>query len=336
LKFKEKDKKDNLKKSVVVGIILGLSFFLNMAVFVITISIFACMFLLFSNKRIYILISILLSGIIALPQYLYVLSGGSSFKILLNPGYLVINLNFFSFLNYWWQNLGLNLIFIPLGFIIAAKNEKKILSSFLSIFIIGNLFQFSPEIAANHKFFNLFVIVGAMFSAYFLNFLWKKSNHLKPFVITFVFLMIFSGIIDFFPIYNDYKITLPDYSVNKDISWIIKNTKPNSIFLNTQYLYDNASLAGRKIFLGWPYFAWSQGYDTLTRDNLRKYLLNTTNMDYFCNNVRLHSLSYAELNLSSKDSIVNQTFFERNFLLVYKNTQTNNFIYSLATCKRKV
>jgi hypothetical protein len=78
--------------------------------------------------------------------------------------------------------------FIPLGFIIAAKNEKKILLSFLSLFIIGNLFQFSPEIAANHKFFNFFIIAGGMFSAYFLHFLWKKNNSLKPFVIVFTFL----------------------------------------------------------------------------------------------------------------------------------------------------
>ena len=66
--------------------------------------------------------------------------------------------------------------------------------------------------------------------------------------------MIFGGIIDFFPIYNDTKIELPDYRLNQDSFWIKNNTKPNSIFLNTTYLYDPASLAGRKIFMGWPYF----------------------------------------------------------------------------------
>jgi hypothetical protein len=330
LKFKEKDRRNNIKKSLVIGVILGLSFFLNIAVFIMTVLIFICMFLLFSKRRIYLLITLILGGIIAFPQYLYLQSGGSAFKPLINPGYLVTNLNILSFINYWWQNIGLNLIFIPLGFIIATRHEKKILLSFFSLFIIGNLFQFSPEIAANHKFFNLFVIVGAMFSAYFLNFLWKKKNYLKPLVTIFVFLLIFSGIIDFFPIYNDYKIVLPDYRVNKDIAWIIKNTNPNSIFLNTQYLYDNASLVGRKIFLGWPYFAWSQGYDTLTRDNLRKSLLNTTDLKFFCANINKYNLSYAEIS-PTQDLTINANFLARNFDLVFNDKQTNVSIYNLKT-----
>jgi len=334
LKFKEDDQKNNFKKSLVIGIILGLSFFLNMAVFIMTLAVLACMFLLFSKKRIYILISILLGGIIALPQYLYVQSGGSFFKPLLNPGYLVTNLNIFSFLNYWWQNLGLNLIFIPLGFIIAAKNEKKILLSFFSLFIIGNLFQFSPEIAANHKFFNLFVIVGAMFSAYFLYFLWKKSNFLKPFVMIFTFLLIFSGIIDFFPIYNDYKITLLDYPVNKDIVWIMKNTKPDSVFLNTQYLYDNASLAGRKIFLGWPYFAWSQGYDTNARSIVMANMLGSFDKTRLCVLLNENKINYVEIsgnNLNDPNLPKISNLISTSFKPVYQDLLTNYKIYEVRT-----
>jgi len=321
LKFNENDRKRNFKKSLVVGVILGLSFSLNMAVFIMTVSVFTCMFLLFSKKRIYLFISLILGGIIAFPQYLYIQSGVSTFKPFINPGYLVTNLNILNFINYWWQNLGLNLIFIPLGFIIAARHEKKILLSFFSLFIIGDLFQFSPEIAANHKFFNLFVVVGAMFSAYFLNFLWKKKNYLKLLVAIFIFLLIFSGIIDFFPIYNDYKIALPDYLVNKDISWIMKNTKPDSVFLNTQYLYDNASLAGRKIFLGWPYFAWSQGYNTDIRGSIRDSILLSLTKTQACTLLKNNNIQYIELNKLTFDTNIpkpSSIFFDK-FKSIYSN-----------------
>jgi hypothetical protein len=333
LKLKEKDEKNNFKKSLIIGIILGLSFFLNIAVFIMTIAIFICMFLFFSKKRLYLLISIILGGIIAFPQYLYVQSGGSFFKPLINPGYLVTHLNILNFLNYWWQNLGLNVILIPLGFIIAAKNEKKILLSFLSLFVIGNLFQFSPEIAANHKFFNYFIIVGGMFSAYFLFFLWKKNSYLKLFVIVFSFLMIFSGIIDLFPIYNDYKITLSDYPVNKDIAWIIKNTKPSSIFLNTQYLYDNASLAGRKIFLGWPYFSWSQGYNTDTRGSIRDLMLSSLKKNEICNLLKQEGIDYIELNKHVFDSNIpkpSSIFFDQ-LKSIYSNSLSG---YSIRSVKK--
>jgi hypothetical protein len=333
LKFKDKDKKNNFKKSLIIGIILGLSFLLNMAVFMMTILIFACMLLFFSKQRVYILISIILAGIITLPQYLYIQSGGHSFPPFIHPGYLITNLNASNFIHYWWQNLGLNLIFIPLGFIIAKKNEKKLLISFFSLFVIGNIFQFSPEIAANHKFFNFFVIVGAMFSAYFLEFLWKKINFLKPFIIIFAFLMIFSGIIDFFPIFNDHKITLSDYPVNKDILWIKKNTSPNAVFLNTQYLYDNASLAGRKIFLGWPYFAWSQGYNTDLRGHITASLFGSQNKKGLCMALKNNKVDYIEINensLSDPNLPKVSTFLRFGLTPIYNDQKTNYKIYFVA------
>lgn len=328
LKLNDKEKKENIKKAILIGTVFGLSFILNMAVFLMTIFILLGLFLFVKEKRTYIFTTILMGAIIAFPQYLFTQSGMSSFKPLFYPGYLVNNLNLISFLNYWFQNIGLNLLLVPLGFLIAPKFGKKILICFLSLFIIGNLIKFSPEIAANHKFFNYFMIVASMFSAYFLYYVWNKKIFFRPFVPVVVFILIISGIIDFFPIFNDTKISLLDYPANKEVSWIIKNTKPNSVFLNTQYLYDNASLAGRKIFLGWPYFAWSQGYDTLSRDNLRKSLLNTNDLSYFCKNTKKNNISYAELT-PTQDITVNKDFFEKNFVSVYRNLQKGISIYDL-------
>lgn len=331
LKLKDKELKNNIKKSLLIGAILGLSFFLNMAVFIMTVIILGSIFLLFSKKRLPILTLIVTAGLIATPQYLFIQSGETSFKPIIHLGYLVNNLNFLNFINYWWQNLGFNLIFIPLGFIVAIKNERKILLAFLSLFFVGNLIQFSPEIAANHKFFNYFMIVGSMFTALFIIKLWNKNFYSKLFCAVSIIILTLSGIIDFFPILNDTKISLADYPVDKNIAWIIKSTSPKTNFLNTNYLYDDASIAGRKIFLGWPYFAWSQGYDTLTRDNLRKSLLNTNNLSYFCANITKNDLNYAEVSLGSRDTAVNLSFFNSNFTKVYVNG--SYVIYSLNNCR---
>ncbi len=329
-------KKLNLKISVGLGIILGLSFFFHLAAFLMTIVVVLVLGILFKELRIPAIVILLFTAIIAFPQYKYLQSDGQSFKPFLSIGFLAqANLTFRSFMEYWVLNLGLHTILIPLGVFFAPKNLRKIFFAFFLIFIVGNTIQFSPEIAGNHKFFNYFMLIGVMFSAFALVKLWKL-NYLKPAVVILFFFLILSGVIDFFPIYNDSKIALADYPINKDVKWIKENTPPDSVFLNSQYLYDPASLAGRKIFLGWPYFAWSAGYDTLTRDNLRKKLLNSSDLKIFCRETKKHKIVYTEINKNNNDLPINYNFFETNFRQIYKSPMSNLNIYFLTPSCDKI
>jgi len=330
-----KKQKINFKISILLGIILGFFFYFHLAVFLMTAIVLILLGLFFRGLRISGLIILMTAGIIAIPQYLYLQSGTATFKPFFSPGYLAsFNLTFFSFIKYWFYNLGLHSILIPIGFFLSNKNTKKIFMVFFTFFVIGNLIQFSPEIAANHKFFNYFMLAGVMFSAFALVWLWKRSVVLKPILIVLFFFLILPGLIDFFPVYNDSKIILADYPVNPDVKWIKENTSKDSVFLNSQYLYDPASLAGRKIFLGWPYFAWSAGYDTLTRDNLRKSLLNSTSLNLFCSEALKNKINYVEINTSEKyDFPINYNFFEVNLSKKYESAQYK--IYNIKNvCKK--
>jgi len=329
LKIDPDKKTRNLNISVALGIILGISFVLNIAVFLMSACVLSCMFIFMNKKRLFIFITLIVATILALPQYVYMQQGVSTSGISLYPGYLITNLTFFNFFNYWFQNLGLHLILIPLGFLLASKNARKILISFLILFFIGNLIKFSPEIAANHKFFNYFMIVGSMFSSYFLYFLWKKKNLFRPFVFILIFILIFSGIIDLFPIYNDNYISLNDYPKNRDANWILKNTSPDSVFLNTQFLYDNASIVGRKIYLGWPYFAWSQGYNTDKRYESFSQILGTGNEQTLCLDLIKNNIDYIEIsgnNLRDPNLPKVSNIFS-DFKPIFKDLKTNYSIY---------
>lgn len=321
-----------------LGVVLGISFFFHLAVFLMTFVVIAFLGILFKKIRIIAGIILIIAGIIALPQYLYLQSGQPmAFKPAISVGYLVQNnLTIKSFLEYWFFNLGLHSFLIPLGFLLAQKNIKKIFIAFLLIFIIGTTIQFSPEIAGNHKFFNYFMIIGAMLSALSLVKIWKMKNFLKPVAVILFFFLIFSGIIDFFPIYNDHKIALADYPINRNIQWIKENTPKDSVFLNTQYLYDPASLAGRKIFLGWPYFPWSAGYDTEKRGNLLKQLLASINFVDSCRTLKENGIDFIEIDVSlnDPDNPPVSGLYEQEFLSVYKNPEGNYSIYDIEkSCK---
>ncbi len=267
----------------ILGISLGLSFYFHLAAFGMTGIIILLLSMLFKKLRGGGIIVLATAGILALPQYLYMNQQAGAFSLIFKVGYLTPSpVTLSSFINYWVLNLGLHFLLIPIGFILAPKTVKKICIAFFAFFVIGNVFQFSPEMAANHKFFNYFMLIGGMLSAYAIYILWKKNVFLKPLAGIITFFLILSGVIDIFPIYNDTKVNLPDYPQNKDVAWILKNTSPNSVFLNTTYFVPPESLAGRRVLYGWPYFAWSQGYDTKKRGEYVAQVLSQSDVREFC------------------------------------------------------
>lgn len=326
-------KKLNLKISAGLGIILGFFFFFHLAAFLMTIAVVLILGILFKELRIAAFIILLLGALISIPQYLFLQSSSSAFKPILSIGYLAqANLTLKSFIEYWILNLGLHSIFIPLGVILAPKNLKKIFLAFFLLFIVGNTIQFSPEIAGNHKFFNYFMIIGVMFSAFALVKIWNTKNYLRPVVIIVFLFLILSGVIDFFPVYNDSKIALADYPISKDIKWIKENTPRDSVFLNTQYLYNPASIAGRKIFLGWPYFPWSAGYDTNKRGKLLKRMLGETEFKSACKLLVENNINYVEIIIQNPpDPNIPHIsdLYSETFVKVYENTSENYSIYKV-------
>ncbi len=322
----------SIRTSIILGIVLGFLFYLHIAVFFISIVMIGVLLFLFSDIRRPILITLITAAFFTVPQYLYFKSIGAEggLGIQFMPGYLIKdNLNYANFVSYWYMNLGLHLFLIPVGLLMASNAVKKLFLAVLSIFVIGNLFQFSPEIAANHKFFNYFMVFGSMFSAFALVKAWNKSILLRPIVISFFLLLMLSGIIDLFPIYNDHKIGLADYPKNRSVEWIVDNTSPQAAFFNTAYLYDPASVAGRKIFLGWPYFPWSEGYDTSARSNEIKNILASSSKEDVCKFLKVNGLDYVELTQPSEDFPFNRQFWQDNFLEEYSNPVNSNTIYSV-------
>jgi len=256
-------------------------------------------FLFFPRLRGILLFIGAIGTIYIIPQILPLLSAGEK-TIRFEPWYLMASPHTLKHAaSYWFSNIGLHLFLIPLGWILAPKYIKKVTAPLVFIFLIPNLFQFSVEMAANHKFFNFFLIFGNMLSAYALIHMFNKVKKLSLFIHILaywfigllVFILIFSGIIDFFPVYNDGKMALQDIPKNEAALWIRDNTPPNAVFLNSSYFFHPASMAGRKIFLGWPYFSWSAGY-TEDRFQIMKKIYESNDPQIYCPILNKKNISF--------------------------------------------
>ena len=318
-------------KTLVLAIIVGLFPFIHLSVFAMMGTTLFISFFLFPplRKKIFAIGAVAL--IIALPQIIYM--GFSEAKTsLFHPGYLIENLSFFSFIKYWFLNLGLVSVLTPIGFLLATRRQRKIFLPFLVLFVIGNLFQFSPETAANHKFFNLFVIGADIFTAYVLALVWQQKIVGKVLAAICFLGLTLSGIIDLFPIKNDVYAEVKDGKNNPAEQYIIANTAKNSLFLNSSFTYHPASLAGRPIFLGWPYFAWSAGYDISFRSSVMENIYESHNREEVCRLAIGNKIDYITVENTTNDINLPQidlSFFRENFKAAYADQQKNFYIIDI-------
>lgn len=309
-------------------IILAVMPYFHQPMLVILAIFMTCYFFLFPRLRILLLLIGEIGALCIIPQTIPLLNGSKTFHW--QPGYLVSSpLSPFHILWYWIQNIGLHFFLIPIGWLIAPVRIKKIMVPLFFLFLIPNLFQFSVEMAANHKFFNFFLIFGNMLSAYVLIRIFSLKYIGTLVGSVGLVALIFSGIIDFFPVYNDGYMAVTDIPKNEVATWIRDNTPADAVFLNSGYFFHPASLAGRKIFQGWPYFSWSAGYVGNRTDDMRL-IYESKNSNIFCPILKRYNITFITVENTHDDANlprININYFRSFYTPIYQNLSLNYYIF---------
>lgn len=252
------------------------------------------------------------------------------------PGFLLHSRVLWEWCEYWFYNLGIYTVLYPLLFVWLIFQQGKLtfsstrkpfrfkkeafpiilfLGIFSAFFVMAASFRLSVDMINNHKFINIFMIGMNIVVAGFLIDRWKKKPYLRGLLIVMTFFLTFSGLIDFFPIKNDAMYRVDDTPTSQIIDWIEKNTPSDSVFLTSSYLYNPASLAGRKIFIDHGYFAWSLGYnDRQRRMKLQEMFSSTITHSQWCILMKKNNLEYVMLS-PGKGDLGDGIFLEESFMV---------------------
>lgn len=224
---------------------------------------------------------------------LFTFTTGSSQPVAWEIGFLSRPQQISDFITYWFFNLGLYLIILPIAFVVLKKEYKVFFVPFFLLFVIANLFRLSPDMINNHKFINVFTLAGSILVASFLTQHFRKSLMNKATVLGAIVILTLSGIIDFFPILNDHYFYINDYPRSPVATWIMSNTAPRSTFLSHTGLYNPVLLAGRKVFYDYGYFNWSMGYNDRPRRELVKMLMTEDlSQTELCTHLQSQGINY--------------------------------------------
>ena len=298
----EEDKKINLKiwLWLIWGIMILLPFF-NQAAYVMSV-IFIVFWFIFHPQLwaeyAYLYFFALLYSV---PSFVF-FWGNSG--VSLEFGYLAQEKSLLGFASYWWWNLGVYCFLGPVLLLTAKPALKKLGFIALVYFLLANSFRLSADMINNHKLINMMVIFVAWLAADFFIKVWQKKLKLRWLLPVLFLSLTLSGIMDAFPIINDYRGRVPDYEKSRLGRWVVAETAPDSIFLTTEFMYHPVNLAGRKTFIDYGYFAWSLGYPSSERRQLLdKIYAAEVDPQEWCDLMQEQGIDYLAISLPPVDKI---------------------------------
>ena len=105
-----------------------------------------------------------------------------------------------------------------------------------------------------------------MIWAYALTRLWGSRNiFLRTLAVLLAITLTATGAYDLLTIYNADKRALKIDMGSSLTEWLKENVKENDLVLTGEESMSEITLSGIMLYNGWPYYAWSAGYDTDTR-----------------------------------------------------------------------
>src|SRR5437667_3605228 len=317
------------------GVLLGLLPMWNSAVFIAATAVLGVLFLLFPLRR-QMLVLAVTAGLIALPQMLYLSTGSGRAQMprLLHWGYMVDQPTAENVAKYLGFIFGFKWLLIALALIFASWFQRRLFLAALSLLGVAFCFQFTIEVFANQKFLHIWVIIANLFVAFALWRLWRLSlgGTTLPgkFVATILFLLVIpGGAIDFFPIHNTgwSEVT---YKNDPLIDWLKTNTKPRDIFLTDRFVNHPILMAGRRVFYGWPYYAWSAGYNASNRDRVYTELFENKDPWKVFHLLKENGISYVAYDNAIRQAQFikrpNQELYATYFPKVYENNKYNGLV----------
>src|SRR5438094_7465734 len=158
--------RDTLPGFVFSGVLLGLLPMWNSAVFIAAAAVLGFLFILFP-LRLQMLVPAIVTGVIALPQMLYLStgSGRASTPRLLHWGYTLDHPTAVNVAKYLGFTFGFKWLLIALALVFASSLQRRLFVAASSVILVASSFQFTIETLANQKFLHTWVIIANLFVA---------------------------------------------------------------------------------------------------------------------------------------------------------------------------
>ena len=325
----------NVKIAVLLGVFLGLTAFWNGAALIGGLLILAGMAVFSDGKLDYAICAALAVFFSELQSKLFV--SGSVMSPFFYWGFLAENKSLVGVIGYLAEISGFFFVGLVVTVVFLKRKERAVLFGFLLPLVFAFLVSLTPDINVNHKY----VMISYAFTAVFWGgtvrriFLagktgWKKWLGRVVCGILCICLTL-TGIYDYVIILRDndsgHRVTV---NMNSDLTdWLSENLHKDDLLLTPEYTMNEVTMAGVMLYCGWPYYAWSAGYDTYYRAEQAGTIYTTDDQNVLKETVKQEKITYIlfEDGMSFESQECREDIIRETYPLVYTSEDGRIRIY---------
>lgn len=218
-----------------------------------------------------------------------------------------------------------------LFFLYKKRVQRAVLVSFLFPLIFAFCFSLTPDITVNHKYIMISYAFLAMFWAGAVCWLLRKKWQGRVLAVALSVCLTITGIYDFVIIVRNngpgHRVTVNTNSSLTD--WLAENLDSRDLILTPEYSISEVTMAGVMMYLGWPYYAWSAGYDTYGRAENAKEIYTSREPERVKSLVRQEGITYIlfEEGMTFEGEMCIETTIKSVYRLVYQSEDRRIRIY---------
>lgn len=317
------------EKALFMGLFLGLGAFWNGAA-VIGGLLILMGFAIFSDGKLDYLITALVTVFFSFLQT-KIFIRGSAMGFQLYLGFLAEEKTPWGVVKYLFWMGGIFFLGL-LGLVVFLRRKGRVLAvSFLIPTIFAFTILMTVDINVNHKYIMISYAFLGILWAWAVCSLWRGKVIKKILAVVLAVCLTVTGVYDFVVILkgNGYGHRIAINMNSELTAWLAENLDKNDLLLTPEYSINEVTMSGVMLYCGWPYYAWSAGYDTYYRAAQAVTIYTTFDSELLKNLVKQEKITYIlyEEDSQFEGQDCREDVIAENYELVYENPGGSIRIY---------
>ena len=220
---------------------------------------------------------------------------------------------------------------VLLVFLLRERRQRAALVSFFFPLIFAFCMSLTPDIAVNHKYIMIAYAFLAIFWSLAVLKLFQRKIGCKIVAILLAIALSNTGIYDFVVILKDndsgHRVTV---NMRSELTgWLAEHLTHKDLILTPEYSINEVTMSGVMMYMGWPYYAWSAGYDTYDRAAKAKEIYSSTDAEAIKKLVKQEKITYVlyEEGMQYEQENCREDTIASEFTLVYESEDGRIRIY---------